>query len=36
LSPATELFATFAEDRFAHWEALDEKALLAAQQRWWT
>ncbi|MGJ8609523.1 MAG: LysR family transcriptional regulator [Octadecabacter sp.] len=36
LSPATELFATFAEDRFSIWEALDAEALLAAQQKWWT
>lgn len=35
LSPATELFSKFAEDRFAHWEALDAKALEQAQQRCW-
>ncbi len=35
LSPATELFAKFAQDRFAHWEALDQKALETAQKKWW-
>lgn len=36
LSPATELFAKFAEDRFPLWEALDEAALKDAQHKSWT
>ncbi|MBT8154194.1 LysR family transcriptional regulator [Epibacterium ulvae] len=35
LSPAAELFAKFAEDRFSEWEEKDEAALKAARKRWW-
>lgn len=36
LSPATTLFAEFAEARFLDWEGRDEAALTSARQKWWT
>ncbi len=36
LSPATELFAEFAETRFAAWEERDQAALGAARSEWWS
>nr|WP_255698791.1 LysR family transcriptional regulator [Yoonia sp. I 8.24] len=35
LSPATTLFAKFAEEHFMDWEARDASALTAARQKWW-
>ncbi len=35
LSPATTLFAKFAEERFKAWEDRDMSALDAARQTWW-
>ncbi len=36
LSPATELFAEFAESRFEAWEERDQAALGAARSKWWS
>ncbi len=35
LSPGTELFAKFAEERFSLWEDRDQQALSAARDKWW-
>ena len=36
LSPATTLFAKFAEEHFKEWEDRDTAALTAARKKWWT
>ncbi len=36
LSPATALFAKFAEERFKEWEDRDAAALSTARKKWWT